>query len=720
MKKLPNFIIRVSWLFICSILCLSDTGDVRAQASVNRAIERDIEKFVGNYLDKKLFLIVVSSVEDESEEVESKSIPYLPNPNKTVSKSDRDIENLILSLSSLEIKIVLDRSVNRGFQRTLAQILNTRYPLSRERGDKLRFLKADLKPAIIEETVEPVQTTQQPSQAIDNPAFDEEQFAKINNAQKKIDELENERNDLKMDLTLTKTLLDKAEREAMYAKALQEEAQRKKEALEAQALKERLNNDQAQKPAPQGQQVQAVPASPAVATQIIPEKEFKDQKSFEDRVAQFSLAIAMIISFFVLGFVLFSGSTSFGNKFEKASQNIARGIMELRPSSASAGYSGGESANVNVNRSIGDPGNDLSAKHNRVEDLKKDILENYKSMGQMTQTIVISKVFEDLNQAKTVERAVCAMELLGVDEANRVFKMLGTEQKRVVLNFLSKRNYSIDKIDLMIDVAENLKSLLFAGDFKSLDANLSDELRLLLMRFNDESISELTKSLDEDTVARLLIYFDSSRISAIASLMHPSEKDHWKSLTSALLKMPYVSDRTDLDGILIKSLENIEQRNESIQESRYLGFYKEFFENIQGDLAEYLVQNVSKANQVVSDYLSDNLITFQTYFKLAEQYQEKIVAELGLQDLGVLFAVLPDNLLSGIRKYMEQQKIDIVYDEVQIIRSLSKTQLDKQFSETKQKVIDLIKREQGPRPLGDLLDIQAESQYSNHVTQRAS
>lgn len=121
---------------------------------------------------------------------------------------------------------------------------------------------------------------------------------------------------------------------------------------------------------------------------------------------------------------------------------------------------------------------------------------------------------------------------------------------------------------------------------------------------------------------------------------------------------------TTLDKELFSSIEQWQKEEEANRESSYFNLYQEVVENIDDDLSDKVLTQLSQIGETTQKFLQKNIITFNTFFKLATEYQEEILDSLSMQFTASLILNLKNSQLEEFKSLLDKEQLNVLADEV--------------------------------------------------------
>ncbi len=312
-------------------------------------------------------------------------------------------------------------------------------------------------------------------------------------------------------------------------------------------------------------------------------------------------------------------------------------IAERMPSVG--GEAGGAETNVNIkNEGLGaaevprlappssssSPAPPMATLRIQMLKVRTEILEN---MNQATEATILHHLNTLVAADATVERAVVLLELLGKDAAANFFKRLPIHTRQVVVQFMRQGVLSRPKMELMLETAEELKTKLLVDSFDSLKAGASEEVAERIIHLSDQQLAEAFVKLPTDALARLYLYMEPAKISASLALLKKIDRTKFEQAVDMLPRMPEVAKMDSLDATIMKVLEEYVTKVQSDVQAPFLRTYQKIIEAAGEEVGGDILLKLS-ANARLDTYLSENLITAKTIFRLAPEARKEMVAAL--------------------------------------------------------------------------------------------
>jgi hypothetical protein len=295
------------------------------------------------------------------------------------------------------------------------------------------------------------------------------------------------------------------------------------------------------------------------------------------------------------------------------------------------------------------------------------------------------------------------MELFGREGANEFYNKLGPDQQTAVLDFLARGTYSRPKAELMLEVAEELKTRLLAGGMTRIGGKTNPDIAELILKLPDEDLVEAVVALSGDDLARFLLYFDAAHLGHLFLLLMRKSGETFAKAGRALGRLAEIGDAPNLDEPVKQVLLRRVDKVASDRERPYLTFYKALIEASGDDAQDALVDHLSRGSIRVRNYLSESVVTFGTFFKLHGDYQELILDRLSMTDIGILLSGLEEAQISTVRSLLDQKRLDLVDEETTRIKGRPPFEQMQAFETARKRVIGHIKALKGNGPLTNML-----------------
>ncbi|MDD9951130.1 MAG: hypothetical protein OXT67_06145 [Zetaproteobacteria bacterium] len=620
-----------------------------ANPLINRYFKQHAERVVGKYIGGQDFQVVITTTDLQDENNNNNSedpsdLPYLPGAEATALPHPEDSTSLRKFVASVSIQVYLPNRINANREQDISKLLTATFALDTSKGDQISFEKMQFGN---------LQQTENPELRRQAEVLNQTQD-QLRESQQKLETLETEREDLKRELTVVKRDLESAERKSNAG----EEG-----------------------------------------------KEVSVQEKLLDAAGLGFVAIALLIGTVLLGFLLMRGVANFSTSFQTAISNLAASVEKIS--------GGGEESEIieqraeEVKSAATSEGGGHSVRigetYERVFALQEEIEKLLEEPGNYTEIAVLDYISRGLDQPQSYERSISAMEILGKDRANTLFKKLGSTQQERVITFLNNRQYSKSKAEILLEVGEELRTVLMNGDILRGRSELNSEVKSALLKLSTESFTSVIDSLEAPGLARFFAYLPADQVAELLTEMK-SDSSALEKISEGLTLMPQNSRTADLDSTVLSAVQKAVEEDEQDLERPYLAFYSRIVEKTAEGVNDQVISALSKGSEKIGAYLASTVVTFNTFFQLREDVRESIVDGMSIADLAIAITLLEPEKVQMIEKLIEERRLEIIKDDASQIESWSEREKRKNVQSMQRKMVAAIRKTQGDDPLDELLE----------------
>jgi hypothetical protein len=312
----------------------------------------------------------------------------------------------------------------------------------------------------------------------------------------------------------------------------------------------------------------------------------------------------------------------------------------------------------------------MEAANKRIVEIHEKIIV---SLSQAGEQAIIRKVSKLLSNERTVAKGVLTLEILDKEKANELFQRLGNLDQSRVMQFMENGSFDRPKAEVMLEAAEELNTALLSAGFRSNNADVSEEVSQLLLKFDDDDLINITQELHQDTIPRLFVYLTPEQIGRVLKGVQNDENKFMTSI-SAVPMIPQVVNNRDLDKELLPVLEKqISTIDEDSQRS-YLSLYKEIVETLDDEVNEHVINGMGAVDDRINTYLQNNVVTLATFFKLAADIKEELISSMSNKDIaGFIFSLTTDKA-SGVIQLAGERRVELIQEELDRFESFTKRQ----------------------------------------------
>ena len=604
-------------------------------AALSQMMEDYARKVLERHVPSEEFLLEVNVIPQEKE---VKNLPYMPDslgPRPVKSSTPTDLQPFI---KSMKIEVFFTKRYSgKKVQTQVQSLLFKKLKMKKERGDSIKFSILGI-------------DVNKPQTEIERSLTRTE--ADLRDARQRADSYKKERDDLKLELTTTKSKIDDLKTNLS-----------KSESAEKGSLADKVTDTYKE--------------NPWIKNAII---------------------IAGILTLFIALYMLsriFAGAI---NSVGDGMRSVAKAI-EQSSTSKNAIESGQDIAVLPPQEEVKAlppppmsnlPTIPLESLHSRLIKLYDEILENL-SVGK-SESIIIQHLNNLLTKPETVSRAVAGLELLGRQKASEVFLKLSFEGQELVINFLKNGTYDRPKPELMLEAGEEIKTKLLANYLTDSSRNVSNEVAEKIMQFKDDDLADLVTALNSDVLPRLFIYLEPTKIANIMAHLHKRDEKIYQVAAAALPKLPNSQKSQHLDEKLIVGInQKLKKLTEDAQRP-FLKLYQSVIESSDDEIAEDLTNKIAQESAKVAEYLNNQIIFFDTLFRLPKEVVSDVVFErMSNKDIAALLTGVTEDKKEFIHNHIDSRRKDLITEEYERLSAKGPRQVKIAHKGSKKIVMKILK-----------------------------
>lgn len=335
------------------------------------------------------------------------------------------------------------------------------------------------------------------------------------------------------------------------------------------------------------------------------------------------------------------------------------------------------------------PSIDIETTRRRLAELQVELKEK---ITDNTMPIILGFLNRALRQEASVARGVAAMELLGADIANGFYQKLGDDARSAITKFLQGTGYGNNKYDIMLEAGENLKTSLMEEGLGDKQNAKNNKVLEYLMRLGDTEIETIAATMDSDTLARFLLYFDPTRTAWLLGAVCARNPQIRQEAADVMLKLPGAETRSELDDQILAQISAWESKERENTYGPYLKLYTDIVSSLGEELTENILARLEQANETVSQYLRSKIITFSYFFKLPKTMMEEIINGLGNKDTAALIVGSQGKEKETINSVVADRRREMVTEEVEAMNNLDGRKLKPRVQEARAKVVQVMEQ----------------------------
>lgn len=617
----------------------------------------------------------------EAKDQSSVDLPYVPSPTESRPIQDLSPEELRPYIKKADVEILIADRFKESTRAKIKSILEKKLALDPARGDQVTFSSLGIE-------IDAPQT-----ELVDALSKAQAQTREI---QEKITTIEKDRDEKQRELNAVKTALEILKQGSNQKIAELIDASRKD-------LSEHIKERQKE----------------SIKDQIKEADSKKDKKTVESSFLEKNITLLSAASLIMVALVLVAltsrfalnalanafGSIGdavkgFGDKVSEAVSNLTTSATPAPQAIQRAEDGAGGRGRVDPQPSAAPKGS-LEEMQARILVLHQDLVQ---SLNAKTEGIILAHIDRLLENTDTISQAVLAMELLGREKANEIFRLLDAESQAIVRDFMQNTTYERPKIEMMLEVGEQLKTKLLMEVFSEVRGQIDLSVASRILKLRAADLAVVASSLSESALPRLFLYLDPKRLAKVLAALRAIDKSKFPKILRAVAQVPEVEKMTDLDAELVTALDQQISVSRDDSQRPYLNWYKAIAEAVDDDLAEEFCSQLASSSPQLEKYVRDQMITFSTFFVLLEEIQEELIVGLNNKTLASLVVGLSDQEKARIYVLIDQRRQDLITEEVETLKAKGQRQVNVAHREAKNLILASIKALKGSGTLDEFID----------------
>lgn len=368
------------------------------------------------------------------------------------------------------------------------------------------------------------------------------------------------------------------------------------------------------------------------------ENDIKKQPWFYPALVGGACAI-LLLGMLVIGGGFFSAGRKLGNAITNVAASMERIGGAISNTSPNAAGGGIQSLEAKLLSEAGGKNGGLAslpmeAIHAHLLKLRHEILE---ALTDGTESIILRHLTQLLAKPETTGRAVVTLELLGRDTATEMFRRLGVKAQEAVMVFLRTGIYAGNKIEMMLEAAEELKTKLLVESLDSVSGKPSEKVAQRLIQLSDDELAQVALDLEPEYIPRLFLYLDPKRIAALITTIKRLNPDKFAPVLEVLPKLPEARTNDEYDDYIIVAMDSVLDRIKNDFQRPFLSVYQDIVESTEEEISEQIVRELSQDPRL-DEYFRANVITVHTFFLLPAEQRNEIMESLSNKDIAALAA----------------------------------------------------------------------------------
>ena len=346
----------------------------------------------------------------------------------------------------------------------------------------------------------------------------------------------------------------------------------------------------------------------------------------------------------LFGIVFFFALRGLANAFTKVAESvgdIGSAIPELARNSgldASAGSEALDGASMPQHALPGAVGE--SSDMNSVAELQNKVIEVQENiLGRLDESnlqSVITHISSLLSESGTFETGIASMELLGPDIANRIFSLLGENQKKPIRKFLTSSTYSQPKTIALYNAGHSLMTFLSMETMSSNFANKSPHVSLVISKLELEDQVQLAHKLSENGLSRLMLYIKPEVIVEITKYCETASPEQADKCLKAISKISQSVEDAALDEEIIATTEELLADIQEDSHRKYMQLYVAIGNQLSDSMSSKLKNIMASSSEKLGVYLEKEILNVASFYLLSKDTQAEVLSTLSNKDIAAI------------------------------------------------------------------------------------
>lgn len=401
--------------------------------------------------------------------------------------------------------------------------------------------------------------------------------------------------------------------------------------------------------------------------------------------------------------IMFTGVFVFGRSVSSAGRNLGGAIAAIAQSleTASGALSGPRDSNgqalrpleakmISEGRMTGNTtlaSLPIDAIHSHIVKVRKEIQDH---LTDATEAIILRYISQLCANPQNIGRAVVAMEVLGRDVATDLFRRLSFPAQEAVLLFLREGIYDKNKIELMLEAAEELKTKLLVESFDNARGKPSEKVAQKLIQVSDDDLGLAALEIAPEMLPRLFLYLDSSKIARILNTLKRINVGHFEKAVAVLGKMPDVEAMHEFDTDIIRALDAVLDKANSDSQRPFLKIYQEILEKSDDEVGESILRELS-TDKRLDEFLRENVINIHTFFRLNEDTRSEMLETFSNKDIAALAYGVDETEREQVFEVLSARRAGLIREEYDTLVSRGGRGTDEAFRKVRDTLIGKLK-----------------------------
>ncbi len=326
----------------------------------------------------------------------------------------------------------------------------------------------------------------------------------------------------------------------------------------------------------------------------------------------------------------------------------------------------------------------IESLHAHLLKMRHELLEN---LSEGTEAILLKHLTNLTASPTTVARAVMSLEVLGREMATELFRRLGQRSQEEILTFMRSGAISENKIELMLEAAEEMKTKLLVESLDRIRGKPNERIAQRLLQLNIEEAAGVAAELDVEYLPRLFLYLDPPQIAKVMLILKRTRPDKYTSALNQLGKMPEASTNEGFDSNIEALLDSTIEKTRADFQRPFLKVYQDIVSSADQEISEQIVRELSQNDPRIDKFFRESVISIHSLFQATPELREEIVEGLSNREIAGLATGINEDEREALFAAVAQRRKALVDEEYESLMARGGRQAQEAFKKVRESLV---------------------------------
>ena len=325
--------------------------------------------------------------------------------------------------------------------------------------------------------------------------------------------------------------------------------------------------------------------------------------------------------------------------------------------------------------------------HHHLLTTRQELLD---SLTEGAESILLKHLTHLATNLESLPRAVLSLELLGREMAVKLFKKLGIKTQEAITTFMQTTAFDRNKLELMLEVAEELKTRLLIDTFDRVRGHANERVAERIILLSEDELATVAGEMDPEFLPRLFLYLDSGKIARILARLRRTHPNKFGKIIASLQELPHAAANEGYDNQIEVALDAVISKSKGDAQRPFLKVYTDIVEQSDEEVSQILVKQLS-SDPRLEKHFRENVISLHTFFQLYAEQRAELIDSLSNKDIAALASGISDEEREIVFEAVSARRKGLVVEEYESLTARGGRQAQASFKRVRDLLVKRMK-----------------------------